>query len=318
MTKRKHTSTADLDMRDRFGLAPAEIQKAEPQYEEIAGFDDIPVGSREISERVARALCKHHGLDPDELVLGHARWHGWVRQAECAIAAMRATDIDVGHKADRLNQETKTGTARLYAAASDLATSKGFTSRHPEDHKQKMPRWVFDALNRDADRRMQLANEIAKGIEEVRAASRSEIPVNKQLYDALKALRDNIGAASLVRNLVGRKLRADADEALLAAQFGITVSEPKREELTAENAERLGREDAQEAFESVRPILRGQKREISALRLREEFVKRMNAIPLGTEDKQRGASAYNWGRHHITVMDEILAEMHLREDGRTT
>lgn len=58
---------------------------------------------------------------------------------------------------------------------------------------------------------------------------RGEIPVNKQLYDALVALRDNIGTASLVRNPVGRKLRADADHALLAAQFGITTSEPKRE-----------------------------------------------------------------------------------------
>jgi hypothetical protein len=55
------------------------------------------------------------------------------------------------------------------------------------------------------------------------------------------------------------------------------------------------------------------KREISALRLREEFVKRTHAVPLGTEDKQRGASSYNWGRHHIAVIDEILAEMNLIE-----
>ena len=57
------------------------------------------------AERVARALCEHHGLDPDELVFGHARWHGWARQAECAIGAVRATGIDVRLKADTLIQE---------------------------------------------------------------------------------------------------------------------------------------------------------------------------------------------------------------------
>lgn len=44
--------------------------------------------SEQMVERVARALCAHHDLRPDEEVFGHARWHGWVRQAEAALAAM--------------------------------------------------------------------------------------------------------------------------------------------------------------------------------------------------------------------------------------
>lgn len=58
-------------------------------------------------------------------------------------------------------------------------------------------------------------------------------------------------------------------------------------------------------------------REMSALRVREEFVKRINAIPLGEENQQRGASYYNWGRAYIAVLDEILAEMNLIEGGQS-
>lgn len=58
-------------------------------------------------------------------------------------------------------------------------------------------------------------------------------------------------------------------------------------------------------------------REMSALRVREEFVKRINAIPLGEENQQRGASYYNWGRAYIAVLDEILAEMNLIEGGKS-
>ncbi len=47
----------------------------------------------------------------------------------------------------------------------------------------------------------------------------------------------------------------------------------------------------------------------AALRLREAFVKRINSIPLGEENYQWGASYYNWGRAHIAVLDELLAEM---------
>jgi hypothetical protein len=71
-------------------------------------------------ERVARAICKARGVDPDGVIANRPAWKLYIPEARASILAMREPTMEMV-EAGRIKYCTKEQTRRLWAAMIDEA-----------------------------------------------------------------------------------------------------------------------------------------------------------------------------------------------------